>query len=197
VTVSRTCTLCRHAQRQAIESDLAAQLPYRDIAKRYGTSAAAVSRHRPHVVEAVKAAQAGVEVAHGEDLLAKMASLEADAKRIGADAEKAGDRRTALVAVNQLVKIVELLARLRGELNAAGVAVGVQVNEPQETRILVEYGDAGDGRGAHSHAVYPDRPYRTRVEVLEDAAGDARERLRQKIASIAAVQKLEAGGVDL
>jgi hypothetical protein len=45
----RTCTICRHARRHEIEADLQAGLPYRDVARRYGISKDAVSRHRRHV----------------------------------------------------------------------------------------------------------------------------------------------------
>ena len=44
----RNCTVCRHAQRQAIEGDLQAARSYRDIARRYSISKDAVSRHRAH-----------------------------------------------------------------------------------------------------------------------------------------------------
>jgi hypothetical protein len=42
----RTCTVCRHNQREAIEQALLAGEPLRNIAKRYGTSATALHRHR-------------------------------------------------------------------------------------------------------------------------------------------------------
>jgi hypothetical protein len=42
----RTCSICRHPQRQEIEADLQAGLPYRDVARRYSISKDAVSRHR-------------------------------------------------------------------------------------------------------------------------------------------------------
>jgi transposase-like protein len=42
----RNCTICRHAQRQAIEADLRAGLSYRDVARRHNISKDAVSRHQ-------------------------------------------------------------------------------------------------------------------------------------------------------
>ena len=42
----RNCTVCRHPQRQEIEADLQAGLPYRDVARRHSISKDAVSRHR-------------------------------------------------------------------------------------------------------------------------------------------------------
>jgi hypothetical protein len=46
----RTCTICRHPERPDIEADLRAGLPYRDVARRYGISKDAVSRHRANHV---------------------------------------------------------------------------------------------------------------------------------------------------
>jgi hypothetical protein len=42
----RTCTICRHPERHAIEADLRAGIPYRDIARRHNISKHALSRHR-------------------------------------------------------------------------------------------------------------------------------------------------------
>jgi transposase-like protein len=42
----RTCTICRHPERLAIEADLRAGIPYRDIARRHNISKHALSRHR-------------------------------------------------------------------------------------------------------------------------------------------------------
>jgi hypothetical protein len=42
----RNCTVCRHVKRREIEDDLQAGLPYPDVARRYGVSKDAASRHR-------------------------------------------------------------------------------------------------------------------------------------------------------
>jgi hypothetical protein len=44
-------------------------------------------------------------------------SLTVEAQRLKEKAETAGDFRTALAAVRELCRIVELVAKLRGELN--------------------------------------------------------------------------------
>lgn len=45
----RKCTICEHPQRSEIDAALAAGDPLRNIAKRFGTSTAALSRHKEHV----------------------------------------------------------------------------------------------------------------------------------------------------
>ncbi len=44
--MGRPCTVCTHADRLAIEAELEAGQPLRDIAAAYGTSKAALHRHR-------------------------------------------------------------------------------------------------------------------------------------------------------
>jgi hypothetical protein len=41
----RNCSVCRHPQRHEIEADLQAGKTYRDVARQYGASKDAVSRH--------------------------------------------------------------------------------------------------------------------------------------------------------
>jgi hypothetical protein len=43
--VGRFCTICTHAERAAIEAELEAGQPLRDIATAYGTSKTALHRH--------------------------------------------------------------------------------------------------------------------------------------------------------
>ena len=57
----RTCSICRHPQRHAIEADLRAGLSYRDIARRYNLSKDVICRHRAsHVSVHAPPALAGV-----------------------------------------------------------------------------------------------------------------------------------------
>ena len=42
----RPCSICRHLERQAMDQALAAKESYQDIAKRFGTSPAALHRHQ-------------------------------------------------------------------------------------------------------------------------------------------------------
>jgi transposase-like protein len=115
--MARTCTVCAHAQREAIDAALVAGASYRDVAGQYGLSKSAVERHKTeHIPGALTQAHGAEEMASADTLLQKIASLEADAKRIGKAAEAAEDFRSAIAAVRELIRIVELLARLEGQL---------------------------------------------------------------------------------
>jgi hypothetical protein len=75
-------------------------------------------RHRGnHLPAAMAHAQAAAEVAQADGLLGQLQQLQADARRIGSKAEDAGDLKTALMGVRELVRIVELTAKMVGELD--------------------------------------------------------------------------------
>ncbi len=122
----KTCRVCLHPKRSEVDAALLAGEPYRTVSDRFGPSKTALLRHREHVPAALAEARQAERVADADSLLDKVRGLEADARRIGAAAEKAGDARTALAAVRELIRIVDLLGRLRGELDGQGVTVKVK-----------------------------------------------------------------------
>jgi len=111
-------TIATHPERAAIDAAIVAGVPNRRIATQYGLSEGAVRRYKADGLPAtlLKAKEAE-EATHGDDLLAQLATLQADARRIGARAEGEGDLRTALAAVRELVRMIELLAEMQGELS--------------------------------------------------------------------------------
>jgi len=129
----RTCTVCSHPDRAAIDQALVSGQSYRSIAKRSGTSPSALLRHREsHLSTTLVKANAAREVVRADDLLAKVEELEAEARRIGRKAEREGDLRCAIASVKQIMEIVELLARLLGAFpredpRAAGPPVTITV----------------------------------------------------------------------
>lgn len=117
--MGRKCTVCTHPEVEAINAALVADdESYRMIAQRFGISQSAVGRHaRNHLPAALIQAEEAEEVAHADDLLGQIEDLRRQAQRIKDKAEMAGDLRTALRGIRELVRIVELLAKLRGELD--------------------------------------------------------------------------------
>lgn len=109
----RTCSTCTHPKRSEIEAALVAGEPLRNIAKRYGTSAAAVLRHRNACVSrAIVTARGAAEAIGAEAVLARLREVEGDARRITSRAEKEGDLRAALVGLRQLADLIELSVKL-------------------------------------------------------------------------------------
>ena len=115
--MARTCTICRHAQRQDIDKALVAGEPHRRIAERFGASPSSVYRHKQeHLpVPMLKAAEAR-EVAHGGSLLDQLQELQGKTLRILEQAEASGDLRTALLAIREARGCMELESKLTGQL---------------------------------------------------------------------------------
>jgi hypothetical protein len=118
----RTCTVCAHPERAAIDKALVAGESCSTIAARYCTiGRMALERHAANHLPArlVKAHEAE-EVARADDLLAQVRSLQARALAILDRAGMASDLRAALVAVREARANLELLAKLLGELQQEG-----------------------------------------------------------------------------
>lgn len=118
----RTCTICTQAKREEIDQVLLAGEPYRHIASRFGTSTAALQRHKAeHVPVHVAKAREAAEVASADDLLEQIKGLRNRAIGILNKAEKAGDYRTALMGIREARACIETLLEVEGELDRRGV----------------------------------------------------------------------------
>ena len=113
----RTCTVCAHPDRSAIDAALVAGDAYRSIAKRYEASEAAVFRHREHVPATIAQAQAAETVAQADDLLEQLQALRNKAMSLLLKAEAAGDYRTALAGIREARACIETLLEVEGELD--------------------------------------------------------------------------------
>lgn len=83
----------------------------------------------PHLPEAINA----TGISQTDSVLEQLRELNAQAQRLKEKAERAGDLRTALAAVRELSRIVELTARLSGELSEGGETKILNVNFDSET----------------------------------------------------------------
>ncbi len=118
----RTCTVCGHPQRPAIDRALVEGLPFRHIASRFDTSTAALQRHKAdHLPGHVAKAQEAAQVADADDLLKQLKALRNKAISILQQAEKAGDFRTALMGIREARGCIETLMEVEGELDRRGV----------------------------------------------------------------------------
>jgi hypothetical protein len=121
----RTCTACIHSERAGIDEALLSGEPLRNIAERVSVSVTSLFRHKAHLSEALKKSHKVADVSRADSLIDRLKQLTMDAQRIQKKAEAANDYRGALAAVRELTRLVELAARLSGELN-----------ERPETKIL-------------------------------------------------------------
>jgi hypothetical protein len=121
----RTCTVCARSERAGIDEALLNGEPLRNIAERVSLSVTSLFRHKAHLSETLKKSHEAAEVSRADSLIGQLEQLKEDARRIQKRAEAAKDYRTALAGVRELTRLVELAARLSGELN-----------ERPETKIL-------------------------------------------------------------
>ena len=99
--MARTCTVCVHAERDAIDRALVQRRSFRDIARQFGVSKdAAVRHHDEHLPATLIRARQADEMVAADDLLGQVRDLRGHALDILA-ATKAGedkDYRVALAA---------------------------------------------------------------------------------------------------
>jgi hypothetical protein len=113
----RKCSICVHNQRPAIEGSVLAGDSYRTVAQQFSVSRDAVVRHRRHMLLAAPNSFQTEHIFESGTLVEQLRSLTVEAQRLKEKAETAGDFRTALAAVRELCRIVELVAKLRGEID--------------------------------------------------------------------------------
>ena len=123
--MSRKCSICNHDRRQEIEHALLRGESNRAVAQRFTVASGAVASHLTHVSAALTQARKLKELEDGRSIFLKLQELNLQAEQLKARADRAGDYRTSLLAVREKTRLVELQARLTGELN-----------ERPETKIL-------------------------------------------------------------
>lgn len=112
------CTVCRHAQREAIEKALISGETFRYVSERYTLSLAALVRHRDeHIPEALRRGQGEQDLAHAVDLVAQFKAVNGASIQILHQARQTGDAELALKAVDRVVRQLELVAKAGGQVD--------------------------------------------------------------------------------
>jgi len=148
----RTCTVCSHPDRPAIDTALIAGEPYRDIARRFRVSKDAVARHKDeHLPAALLTAQEAVEATQADSLLGQLRDLLARAddqyalaRGIVGKAVAVDDLRAATAAlqagngaIREARGCLELLAELEGELDRRPMLTIINNPEWVEIRTII------------------------------------------------------------
>lgn len=119
-------TVDRHKARQAIEESLARGVAVRVIAEQYGLAKSSVQRHKDRMVARMATAPNSGDTS-ADELLDRLRALQAEAEGVLAKAKRAGNYRDALGAIRESRAIVELLAKMHGELQV-GTIVNITVS---------------------------------------------------------------------
>ena len=134
----RTCTICAHAGRDAIDAALVTGAAFPAIAALYRVSEDALGRHKAsHVPATLAQAAEASEVARADSLLDQLRDLQATTLRILATAEKTGRLTPAVLAIGQARQNIELMAKLLGELDQEGTTNITISPQYVEVRTLI------------------------------------------------------------
>ena len=127
----RKCLACHSPNREAIDSALAAGVPYGQISRDQKLSPSALSRHaRRCIPDAVAASETRRDAATVATAISAQDQVRAcldDLRRLAKLAEGSDDMKSAVAAVKGIPAAVDLLARLTGELKPAGATVNLQL----------------------------------------------------------------------
>ena len=116
--MARRCSICQHADREAIDSSLIRGEPLRSIAGRHGLSATALHRHKvAHLPKALALAQEAEEIVRADSLLEEVGALLARTDTIYTESVANDDMRLALSAIREKRGCLELLGKVTGELD--------------------------------------------------------------------------------
>ncbi len=152
----RTCTVCSHPDRPAVDTALIAGEPYRDIARRFRVSKDAVARRKDeHLPAGMVKAQEVTDVRHAIDVVQQLKAINGVCMSVLKDARDQGDGDLALKAVDRIQRQIELQAKLIGELddrptiNIIGSLEFVAIS----TTLTAALADYPDARGAVARAL--------------------------------------------
>ena len=129
----RRCSVCTHPRRPEIDHAIVSGNSYRTVAQQFAVSRDAVVRHRRHLSVALAKPLNSEQMTPPESLLAHLEELKSEAQRLKQKAEGDGDYRTALAAVRELCRIVELVAKLCGQIDSRAETKILNVNFDQDT----------------------------------------------------------------
>ena len=143
----RKCSICVHKQREKIEEALLENQSFRNIAKQFSVSYSALKRHfdNEHIERSLILAKESKEITKADRLIDQLKALKKRAVQILDKAELAEALPTALFAIREIRGIIELYAKVLGQIKSAQVNIQQSVNqqislftEVSETKFFLE-----------------------------------------------------------
>ena len=143
----RTCTICDHPQRKAIDAALLTAESLRNISVRTGTSTTALHRHRhSHLPKKLAKAAEAREIGEANSLLDRLRQLNRETQEVLRAAREEGDHDLRLKAITRAEKQLELEGKLLGELNdGAAAQINVQILAPMILEALTPFPEGSTG----------------------------------------------------
>jgi hypothetical protein len=137
------CSVCLHPQRAAIDAAAISGTSLRALGEQFHRSKTTIQKHvASHIAAAAQKTEATAarEIDAGDSILAELHTLGSEARRLQALAEKQKDYRTAMTAIRELTRLIELKARLLGELRDREINItNVQIDTETAMRMAQMY----------------------------------------------------------
>jgi hypothetical protein len=135
--VARSCTVCKHADRAAIDEAIVSSEPAPSIARRYALSHDAVTRHgTTHIPKSLKAVHERRKERQAETLLDRVEGLYDEAKELLEQVKAERQRGLSLAALKELRNTLELIGRLTGELDQKPQVQILNVTQSADWQML-------------------------------------------------------------
>ena len=188
LTLARTCSICTHHRRDSMDKQLLRGEHLNAVARRFLVSEDALGRHKKHMQLVIAKAAALVEqkdLAYGSALIAEIARIRADAERLQIESERRQDVRGALRAIHERLAIVELEAKLSGQIERA--------KERHDQRANDQSGRSSRVRPRHSGVVRPqwDRGGMLPARAIEAESGVPQRKGAMQLKPTSQAQQIE------
>lgn len=132
------CTVCQHKAIKQINEQIIAGVALRRIAADTGLSETALRRHRDkHLPEHLAKAKTAEVATRADNLISDLQYLRTSAIEFLEQAKTEKDRKAAASLISAAVKVIEVLAEVRGELNRQTQVNIIQAPVWIETRTVI------------------------------------------------------------
>ncbi len=152
----RTCTVCSHEARDAIEDAYIAGVPKRRIATRHGVGEKAVRTHiREHLPALLSLARDAERASRADSLLDRIEALQSRTLAILEASEETREHGTALAAIREARRNLELIGEVTKELDRTPT-LNLHLNPEWieiRTAIVLALEPYADARGAVLRAI--------------------------------------------
>jgi hypothetical protein len=117
--MARKCTICSNENKNEINIAIVQGCSFRIIANQYSVSKAAIQRHaKNHLPSHIVQSEKANELKEAESIIDSIFRLETSSIRIQEQAEEQNDLKSALMAIREQARLIELRAKLLGKITS-------------------------------------------------------------------------------
>ena len=135
----RSCSVCPHPKRAAIDRELVAGTAVRAVAREYGLGRDSLMRHKQnHITPALERVVQRREARQDASLMDKLADLISRTEQMLEQPERTGNVAQFATLLRELRALHELVGRASGELKPDGPQTVINVMQLPETTRLIQ-----------------------------------------------------------